>query len=200
MVIAILRLSIQCSAVRILPVTISQDEDATEKLSKLRLSLLTTLNDLCRCTLTDQYISNEELSCRGDLDTQIVYRGRVKGNEQYSSGDLVSLMQSWVNSGKASFLVGFSRLEVDPLCPVSMDSNDAPDCFPPPPTSEPKTDSEGRKDDNEDIRGGEVGGIMIGVLIAILLVVLIVLVAVFILRKLKPTMPKRDTTQVTFSR
>ena len=167
------------------PVTwLLQDEDSTGKLADLRLSLINTLNILCHCGLTESYISDEELSCRGNLQNQIVYRGRVRGSEQYSSSDLVDLMQSWVDTGHASLMVGISRLEADPTCPVFLDNINSPDCSPPaiPPTSslkptpQPKVNTE----DGEDMSAGELGGIIIGVLIVILLVLIVLVIALIL--------------------
>ncbi len=167
-----------------------QDEDSSDKLSHLRLSLVNALNILCGCSLTDQHISDEELSCRGGLRTQIVYRGRVKGSDHYSADDLVGLLQSWANTGEASVMVGVSRLDIDPTCPIFMDNINAADCAPPLPTGPPKpTDRVEPQADkgHDDMRSGEVGGIVIGAVIAALFLTLIVLVAILLWRRWKPT-------------
>lgn len=166
-----------------------QDDDTDSKLADLRLSLLSALNVLCNCRLTDEHITDEELSCRGGLQNQIVYRGRIKGNSYYSSEGLVDLMQAWALSRHASVMVGISRLEVDPTCPVFMDNINAPDCAssgrpPSPPSPGSETDERDKSDDGLD--GGEIGGIVIGTVIAILLLVLIAIAIIFIARVWKP--------------
>ena len=122
---------------------------------------------------------------------QIVYRARILGTSDYSASALVDLMQSWVDGGQASVNVGFSRLQVDPTCPVSLDNLLAPDCpllpteptatstsviVTSPSTSEPPTSpSTPPRVSKEEVSAGEIGGIIVGVVIAVLLLVVIIL-------------------------
>ena len=129
------------------------------------------------------------------------------GTEVYSATGLVSLIQSWVGTGKASITVQSSRLHLDPTCPSTLDTLRSPDCpiiTPPTPATTtrgkplPKTteedkpepvskpDDQGRAEVNTAARGGEIGGIFIGSLIVILLGVLTVLLVVVIMKKWKP--------------
>ena len=125
------------------------------------------------------------------------------GTDIYSAPGLVSLMQSWVGSGRASIMVQSSRLHLDPTCGTSLDTLKAPDCeFLPPhlttnptnsptnPTTNPATGSP--RIDSQSGNGasvGEIGGLAVGGVIVVLLAVLIVLIAVVIAWKMKSKPP-----------
>ena len=155
---------------------------------------MSILSSQCQCDLTAAHITNDELSCRGRLVNQIVYRARILGTSDYSASALVDLMQSWVDGGQASVSVGVSRLQVDPTCPVSLDNLLAPDC-PQSPTAmasptgatTPTTGSitQPRTSNGDSISAGQIGGIVVGVLIAVLLLAAIVLLAWLIWRNWK---------------
>ena len=128
----------------------------------------------------------------------------------YSAPGLVTLMQSWVDTGSASIAIqSSSRLHLDASCPTSLDTLRSPDCpFVSPPTipttmgrPEPKTTQkkpeETNKPASEDRTGlsasptdGEIGGMFIGVLVVLLLTVVIMLLAVVLMRKWKPILPR----------
>ena len=114
----------------------------------------------------------------------------------YSAPDLVSLMQSWVESDKGSVMIQSSRLHLDPTCYTKLDSLFANDCISPvtsttlpykpttaasvkPPTPAPV---------NGSVSAGEIGGIAVGVVIVLLLIILIV---VIILKKWRPKVIRR---------
>ena len=133
------------------------------------------------------------------------------GTDTYSAPGLVSLMQSWVGSGRASIMVQSSRLHLDPTCGTSLDTLKAPDCeFLPPhlttnptnsptnpttnpatnPTTNPATNpaTGSPRIDSQSGNGasvGEIGGLAVGGVIVVLLAVLIVLIAVVIMWKMK---------------
>ena len=137
------------------------------------------------CGITIANIKDDEFSCRHGLTTQIVYRARIVGTETYSAPGLVSLMQTWVASNRASIMVYSSRLHLDPSCSITLDTLYATDCSNSqrpisPPTASPLS----------HINGGEIGGIAVGVVIVLLLVVLIV---VIILKKWRPKIIRRYT-------
>ena len=125
----------------------------------------------------------------------------------YSATGLISLIQSWVASGRASLMIQSSRLHLDPSCDAALDSLRSLDC---PITSQPITTTGSKpvpktttqeskpetvsKPDRQPIpglsaaaRSGEIGGIFVGSLIVILLIVLIVLLALVMLKKWKPS-------------
>ena len=99
----------------------------------------------------------------------------------YSATGLVSLMQSWVGSGRASVMVQSTRLHIDPTCGTNLDSLYDVDCANKPPTASPSTGGHG-------FNVGEIGGIAVGAVIAILLIALIV---VIILKKWRPKVIRR---------
>ena len=105
------------------------------------------------------------------------------GTNTYSAPGLVSLMQSWVDSGRASIMVRSSRLTLDPTCDTNLDSLYDTDClYSPtkPPTAAPFN--------RHGVSAGEIAGILIGVVIILLLIALVV---VIILKKWRPKVIRR---------
>ena len=97
----------------------------------MRKGLAQELAQLCPiCGLTVANIKDDEFSCREGLTRQIVYRARIVGTDTYSGPGLVSLMQSWVGSGKASIMVQSSRLHLDPTCDAYLNTLQSSDCPP----------------------------------------------------------------------
>ena len=89
----------------------------------MRIGLAQELAQLCPgCGPNVANIKDDEFSCHGGLTKQIIYRARMVGTDTYSAPGLVSLMQSWVGSGRASIMVQSSRLHLDPTCGTSLDT------------------------------------------------------------------------------
>ena len=99
----------------------------------------------------------------------------------YSAPGLVSLMQSWVGSGRASVMVQSSRLHLDLTCDTNLDSLYDTDCFhhlTKPPTAV----------SIRGVSGGEIGGILVG---AVIILLLFLLVVVIVLKKWRPKVIRR---------
>ena len=168
-----------------------------DNLVNVRSGLAEELTHLCpRCRFTPGNIKDDEFSCRGGLTKQIVYRARIVGTDVYSAPDLVSLMQSWVGSGRASVMVQSSRLHLDPTCTTLLDSLKSPDCegegnpTPKPQSTDSSAASKPKPDSNPQIGSsgaslGEIGGIAVGGVIIALLAILIVLIVVVVMWKMK---------------
>ena len=170
------------------------EESSKDNLINVRSGLAQELDHLCpTCGFTVANIKDDEFSCRGGLTKQIVYRARIMGTDVYSATGLVSLMQSWVGSGRASIMVQSSRLHLDSTCSASLDTLKAPDCQggeEKPTTSVPTTPSEPTKPTVSPSAAaasgssvGEIGGVAVGAVIIVLLAILIVLVVVVMMRK-----------------
>ena len=161
----------------------------------MRKGLAQELAQLCpACGLTVANIKDDEFSCRGGLTKQIVYRARIVGTDTYSAPGLVSLMQSWVGSGRASIMVQSSRLHLDPTCSSSLDTLKAPDCevlqrptdsTEPTRSTKPNSKTEPFQSGSSGVSVGEIGGIAVGGVIVVLLAILILLIAVVIMSKMK---------------
>ena len=165
-------------------------EGSNDNLDSVHNGLAEELAHLCpTCGLTVANIKDDEFSCRGELTTQIVYRARIVGTDVYSAPGLVSLIQSWVGSGRASIMVQSSRLHLDSTCDAFLDTLKALDCegggelSTTTESTIPRASSEAAH--SQSVRVGEIGGIAVGVLIAALLVILIVLIVVVIMWKMK---------------
>jgi len=178
-----------------------------DNLINIRKGLAEELIHLCStCGLTTANVKDDEFSCRGGLTKQIVYRARIVGTDTYSAPRLVSLMQSWVGTGRASIMVQSSRLHLDPTCGTSLDTLKAPDCevlFPMGPTDridKPTVTIKPQSRQSSSSSGpnvGEIGGIAVGGVIVILLIILIVLIAVVIMYKMKSKLSiKQKHTQL----
>ena len=154
---------------------------------EVRNGLVQEFSHLCpRCGVTVANIKDDEFSCRGGLTDYIVYRARIVGTDTYSAPGLVSLMQSWVGSGRASIMVQSSRLHLDPTCDIQLDSLYDTDCLhnpTKPPTAAPVN--------SRGVSSGEIGGILVGLVIILLLLVLVV---VIILKKWRPKVIRRSVS------
>ena len=162
-----------------------QDTTGSSKdnLDNIRRGLSEELIHLCpTCGLTAANIKEDEFSCRGGLTKQIVYRGRIVGTEVYSATGLISLIQSWVASGRASLMIQSSRLHLDPSCDVALDTLKSPDC---PPKDVTVTNAQQSVVGGGGASVGEIGGIVVGGVIIALLAILIVILAVFFISRRK---------------
>ena len=79
------------------------------------------------CQLTTDNIRDHEFSCHG-LTKHIVYRAMVVGTKVRTAVDLVSLIQSWVDSGRASITALSIRLHLDKDCSTVVYNLDEPVC------------------------------------------------------------------------
>jgi hypothetical protein len=104
-----------------------QDRDIEEKRNLVKAQVIAELSTLCSCNISSQNIQNDVFGC-GQLDHQIIYRGRLLGSDDYSALGLLELMQSWINSDRAFLSVNFFRMRVDSTCVTRLDTSNAPDC------------------------------------------------------------------------
>ena len=163
----------------------------------VRKGLAQELAQLCTtCDLTAVNIKDDEFSCRGGLTNFIVYRARIVGTDTYSAPGLVSLMQSWVGSSRASIMVQSSHLHLDPTCDTYLDTLQSPDC---PPgeqiqslSTSPIASLEFTKmtqsvsgDDSESAAGaGAIAGGISAVVVVILAMLSVLLILVLIMKTL----------------
>ena len=146
-----------------------------ERVAVVENALTQELNKLCSfCGLTLDNIRNGTFSCDGLID-QVVYRGRIIGNDRYNSDDLVSLIQSWVESDTAVINAGSFHFKVDSTCSSYLDSLDSSDCAIKVP---PSANTAG-------VTTGEVATIVVGLFIVLILVGVVILLSVLLFRKQK---------------
>ena len=186
----------------------STDARNKDNLVSVRNGTVEELAHICgNCGVTAANVRDDEFSCRRGLTKQIVYRARIVGTDVYSAPGLVSLMKSWVDTGRASIRFQSSRLHLDPACNPSLDSLKSPDCelgerrqteLPPKPTDSAHTQAVSKGAAQGGASPGEIGGIVVGGVIAALLVVLIVLLIVVIAWKLKSKVSIRFVSRVYF--
>ena len=178
-------------------------ENITDKLLKFRSALVQELNRRCQmCGLTAVNIRDDEFSCRGGLTNHIIYRAMIIGTNVYSPIALVSLLQSWVESGSASITVESQRLNLDEECSTPLDSLSDLDCplvTKPPPqtttsttvttqteTTAPLKTTEKAKVVSDAavgiISAGQIGGIIVVMVIIALIAVLLVAVTIAFMR------------------
>ena len=137
--------------------------------------LVNELNRLCSCGLTTANLRDGVFSCANGLVQQVVYRARILGTDNYSSRGLVSLVQSWIDSGHAALNVGSFRFQLDPTCSSYLDSPFSPDCDVGPPTKAPVVGS--------GPTSGEIGMIIVGLLMSLLLLGLIALIVGLLVKR-----------------
>ena len=147
------------------------------------------LSHLCpRCGVTAANIKKDEFSCRGGLTNQIVYRAMIVGTDVSNASGLVSLIESWVASDRASIMVQSSRLHLDPTCHTELDSLFSQDCINDHVTTTPSSPTKAPINISGHISVGEIAGICIGAAIVILLLLLITVIA---LKKWRPKVIRR---------
>lgn len=163
--------------------------------------LIDLLRSQCRCNISPRNIESDAFSC-GQLNHQIIYRGRILGTSNYSAIDLVELLQSWISTRQAFITINSFRMQLDPTCTTRLDTIDDTDCPVSPlaittTKATTKTTTAGMKDATttaekidpnnaaqvSSVGAGEVGGIIIGVIIAVLLLGLILLIVGVVLWK-----------------
>lgn len=163
-------------------------------------------NRVCQeCGLTTDNIRDHEFSCQG-LTNHIVYRAMVVGTNARSAEDLVSLIQSWVASGRASITALSIRLHMDKRCSTVLDNLDEPVCpLKVESTTQPiiskattpkPTDKGPSSKPNvaEEVRTGEIVGFLFGAIIILLLAVLIVVIIIVAFKRFRYTPTKRYKT------
>ena len=174
-------------------------ENITHKLLMFRGEIVERINMLyTNCSLSIANIMYDEFSCRGGLTNQIVYRGMIIGTDSYSPAALVSLIQSWVNTGYASIVVETSHLFLDKDCSTLLDTLRDPDCplelpptttssvTPPKTTAPPSTTKEKpsvvSNAVGSPLRAGDIGGILVALIISTLVAVLLIVLVVSIMK------------------
>ena len=160
-------------------ISTSQIGNTEERVAVVENALIQEFNKLCLfCGLSSDNIRNGSFSCNG-LTDQVVYRGRITGNDRYNSEDLVSLIQSWVASDTAVINAEPFHFNVDSTCSSSLDSLDSPDCAViVPPSDMPSTNTAG-------VTAGEAVTIVVGFFIVLILVGVVILLCVLLFRKQK---------------
>ena len=168
-------------AERFLLVLTFQIGNTEERVAVVENALVQELNKLCQfCGLSSDNIRNGTFSCDG-LTDQVVYRGRIIGNDRYNSDDLVSLIQSWVVSDTAVINAVPFHFKVDSTCSSSLDSLDSPDCAVIPvvaPSASASANTAG-------VTSGEAVTIVVGFFIVLILVGVVILLSILLFKKQK---------------
>ena len=142
----------------------------------MRKQILKSLNTMCNCELTGENIETGLFSC-GQQDHQIIYRAHILGTLNYSALDLVSLIHSWIVSGKAYITVNSFRMQLDPTCPSRLDTLNDPECsFVEVTTTASKSKPTAAQESSASMSPFKMGGIFLSVFIVILAVSLIIMV------------------------
>ena len=167
-------------------ISTSQIGNTEDRVAVIENDLIQELNKLCSfCGLTSGNIRNGTFSCDGLID-QVVYRGRVIGNDRYNSDDLVSLIQSWIVSDTAVINFGLLHFKVDSTCLSSLDSLDSPVCAViQPPVTELQPPPAIASANTAGVTAGEAVTIVVGFLIVLILVGVVILLSVLLFRKHK---------------
>lgn len=147
---------------------------------------------MCSCNFNDDNIVEEAFSCRAStvdpsLKNTVVYRAKVTPQVPVSmidANDIVQIIGDWVQSAP-SITVNRLIINIDPNCPITLESFDAEDCSGsvitttsssvqlPLPTIRPSS-ADNSKSSTGVIVGATIGAIVI-VILAMVVVVLTVL-------------------------
>ena len=74
------------------------------------------------CGITSDIIDRQSFSCYSESPTYVTYRARLEGTSETDSGSLISLIEEWVLSNKASIIVTGVLMRVDSECSVAISS------------------------------------------------------------------------------
>ena len=109
-------------------------------LSNVTTAILDELTASCpECGINNNTIDRENVTCSSSY---VTYRARLEGTSQTDSLYLISLIEDWVESGRASIIVTGVILTVDSQCPVAISSLSEGECSPTiPPPPPPSSDS-----------------------------------------------------------
>ena len=160
-------------------------QDDTLGIDNIHSGLVQEIKQFCpTCGLTSAHVKDDQLSCRGGLTTMIVYRARIVGTDVYSAPGLVSLMQSWLGTGRASIMFRSSRLLLDPTCDAHLDTLQSPDC---PPgewsvVTDPSVEQATELGGSDSAQAGAIAGSISAVIIAILAVLSVMLILALIMK------------------
>lgn len=96
----------------------------------IREAVAKAVSDLCNCSFPASFVRPGKLSCRSTFD-QVIYRSIAIGTSNYSSSQIVGLIEQWVQSSSATILLGSFIMDVDPSCDVQLSSLLEPECSTP---------------------------------------------------------------------
>ena len=128
----------------------------------------------CSCVFE---VDSETFSCRGaqgNFENTVVFRARitVQGHASiFAAADVVNDIANWVQSSP-SIPVAAVTLEIDPNCPVMLDSFNSADCVII--TEQPTPSPTNSSNSPAGIIAGTVAAALIAICIAIVAVILIV--------------------------
>ena len=146
-------------------------------------------NSCPKCGLGSKTIDDSRLSCREGYLNNVHYQARIRGTRNYSADGLVSLLDEWVQSGRAYITLYSTRLYLSSQCTTILDSPTASDCLrtiQTTTTSSPVTTNGVTPTSSKAVFGGpQIGGLIVGIVIALLLLVLVIVVVLLVLRTFK---------------
>ncbi len=126
--------------------------------------ILSAVSEQCECSVAQTYITNGVFDClKGDSTQVVLYRAMMSAGTESECTMLVSYLEDWISSGKASIVVKGNRLTVDPGCMVEIESLTSDvECT----TTEESQDTEGG-DTTAVIAGAAAGVIVLLIVIAL---------------------------------
>ena len=108
-----------------------QETNQDQKQSDINANIVSVITDRCSCDFTSKNIVESLFSCRSS-ETKVVYKASIQFNTSQpghlSADKLTSLVSSWVSDGP-SLTVNGILLNVDPTCPVELESLTSDDCI-----------------------------------------------------------------------
>jgi len=102
-----------------------------QKIDDIKSELMEEIMELCSCTFG---IVDETFSClgsKGMFENTVVFKAAivVQGPASITNGnEVVTYINDWIRSSPPPLTVFQALLNVDPTCPVMLNSTDEPDC------------------------------------------------------------------------
>ncbi|XP_065918563.1 hemicentin-1-like isoform X2 [Dysidea avara] len=107
------------------------DVGTLQKIDDIKSELMEEIMELCSCAFG---IVDEHFSCLGSSGTfanTVVFRAAITVQGPASianANDVVSYINDWIQSSPPPLTIFQALLNVDPTCPVMLNSTDEPDC------------------------------------------------------------------------
>ena len=92
-------------------------------------AIVRAIDELCLCGFGEQHILSYEVGCRSDPHG-LVFRAELlyNGPKATNQSTLLGLVSNWIGDG-ASLLIDSVRYDIDPSCPLMLESFDDGECI-----------------------------------------------------------------------
>lgn len=147
-------------------------------------SISNAINTSCLCNFDSTYITEDRLVCDESRLSQITYRAKIVDYKNFTSTQLVAIIQSWINSGPR-VPNSVAIISFDASCPVAINSYSDPICQVVESTLTPTPTPTGTDTSGQSAGPAVAGGAVAAVLLIIVIIAVVIIVVAGILYQRK---------------